>query len=267
MQRRRHDTRNTATTALIATLLGGAVVTSLAPFALLAAQSRPEASSYLRIYLENEGGRPVAGAEVSVKSGRKERAVRADSVGLARFDSLGEGDIEIHVRRLGMKAVTLQTKVQPGDNSVTIFIDETPTVLDERRVTDSRPIRGRHEDFETRLKRGEASAVVTQDQIDKRNPTKLSTMLRGLPGLRINESFGQTVAISNRGAKPVLGTPTDCVMRVMLDGVAMPVYSSLDAIPPGEVFGIEVFHPSRIPPSMSASRTDTWCGVIAIWTR
>ena len=234
----------------------------------LVAQQPAPLSSLLRVYLENESGAPVAGAEVTIRWGRNERVVRADSAGLARFDDLRTGDIEIFVRRLGMNAVTLQTKVQQGENAVTVFVDDSPTVLDERKVTDSRPVKGRHEDFAMRLKRREASAVVTQDQIDKRNPVKLSTMLRGIPGLRIADSLGQTVAISTRGMKPVLGKPVDCVMRVMVDGISMPAAISLDALVPNEVFGIEVFNgAARIPPSMSATRTDTWCGVIAIWTR
>lgn len=234
----------------------------------LVAQQPTPVSSFLRVYLENEAGTPVKGAEVTVKAGRNERVMRADSTGLARFDSVRTGDIEIFVRRLGMKAVTLQTKVQQGDNSVTVFVDETPTLLEERRVTDTRPVVGRHQELEMRLKRQEASSVVLAAEIEKRNPVKLSSMLRRLPGLTIADSLGQTVAISSRGMKPSLMSKVNCIMRVMIDGILMAPQTSLDAIVPTEVYAVEVFNgPARIPPTLSASRTDSWCGLIAIWTK
>lgn len=234
----------------------------------LVAQQPLPVSSLLRVYLENEAGTPVAGAEVTVKTGRNERVMRADSAGLARFDDLKAGDIEIFVRRLGMKAVALQTKVQQGDNSVTVFVDDTPTVLEERKVTDTRPVAGRHQELEMRLKRQEANSVVLAAEIEKRNPVKLSSMLRRVPGLTIGDSLGQAVAISSRGMKPSLMSKVNCVMRVMIDGILMPAQTSLDAIVPSEVYAVEVFNgPARIPPTMSASRTDSWCGLIAIWTK
>lgn len=105
---------------------------------------------------------------------------------------------------------------------------------------------------------------------------QLSRVLRGMAGLRLADSLGNTVAISTRGAKP---TPlpggrssgfalVPCVLRVVLDGVLQPALSNLDAIVPRDVHGIEVYYgPSRLPPEMAGIRTDNWCGVIAIWTR
>ncbi len=166
----------------------------------------------------------------------------------------------------------LLARVEPGENEITINLDGASAMLDEMRVIGNRTVSGRHEDFEMRLKRNDASTVITQAQIEKRNPVALSTMLRGLPGLGIADSLGSKVAISSRGKVMVRSGRenglADCVMRIMVDGIVMPALLSIDYIYPREVYGIEVFNgAARVPVNMGGLRTDNWCGLIAIWTR
>lgn len=241
-----------------------------ASFVSTPAFAQPPASqaAMLRVRLRQQDTVPVIGAEVSVKSGKAEQVVRSDSTGMARVEGLDRGSVEIRVRRIGFKQAMILARVEPGENEVTIELDGTMATLAEKRIIGNRTASGRHEDFEMRLKRNDANAVVTEAQIEKRNPVKLSTMLRGMAGLRLADSLGQTVAISQRGSKLSNGKPVPCVMRIMVDGIVMSPQTSIDGIFPKDVYGVEVFYgPARIPLNVGSMRTDTWCGMIAIWTK
>lgn len=227
-------------------------------------------SLVLRVREETEA--PVANVELTVKSAKVEKSARTDSNGVARFDGFSPGDIEIRVRRVGYRQSEIPARIAAGENDLVIHIDPSTVVLDEMRVVEKHAVVGRLADFEMRLKRGEASAVVTAAQIDKRNPVWLSTMLRGMPGLKIADSLGNKVAISTRGMKLARSGKeiglVDCVYRISLDGVVLPPLSSIDQIIPKDVYGVEIFNgPSRIPPNMGGMRQDSWCGLIAIWTK
>lgn len=236
--------------------------------AVVVAQQPASQAASLRVRLRHQDSLSVVAAEVSVKNGKTEQVVRSDSTGVARVEGLAMGSVEIRVRRVGLKQVMLLARVEPGENEVTISLDGTSAMLDEMRIVGNRTVSGRHEDFEMRLKRNDASAVITRAQIEKRNPVALSTMLRGLPGLRIADSLGSKVAISSRGKVMNKNALVDCVMRTMVDGIVMPALTSIDNVYPREVYGIEVFNgAARIPVNMGGMRTDNWCGMIAIWTR
>jgi hypothetical protein len=48
----------------------------------------------------------------------------------------------------------------------------------------------------------------------------------------------------------------------------MPYGFDLDQISPKDVHGIELFAgAARTPPNLTSIRTDSWCGLIVIWTR
>ena len=116
--------------------------------------------------------------------------------------------------------------------------------------------------------RGEANAVVTRRDIERRGPIALSQMLRGMAGLRLADSSGSTVAISTRGMKVNGGGVVPCVLRVMLDGIVLSASNSIDNVMPNDVYAVEVFYgAARMPPQLAGIRADAWCGLVAIWTR
>lgn len=226
----------------------------------------------LRLKLRQQDESPVAGAEVSVKSGKVERVSRSDASGLVVADGLAAGSVEIRVRRIGFSQAQMLARVALGENEFTINIDGSSVALDEMRVVGNKPVVGRLEDFEMRLKRGDANTVFTWSQIEKRNPIALSQMLRGIPGIQIEDSLGLKIVVSSRGQKMArngLNNFLDkCVLRIAVDGVIMPEITNLDAIVPRDVYGLEVFNgPSRLPPQLGSGRSDNWCGLIAIWTK
>ncbi len=93
-------------------------------------------------------------------------------------------------------------------------------------------------------------------------------MLRSVPGLRINDATRIAVAISTRGKNASAFSLVDCVMQLMIDGTLMPENSDIDALMTRSVYGVEVFSgPASIPLKLKSPRTDSWCGLIVIWTR
>lgn len=191
------------------------------------------ASLRLRVLQGDSVG--VAGATVTVQSLRVQRIARTDSSGRIRVEGLDTGVVDINVRRIGFAAQSMQARIAAGENALTIRVRGTAVILDEQRVIGNRPTSGRYDDLDLRIRRKEASAVVTREEIAKRNPIALSQMLRRLPGVRIAYSLGNSVALSTCGKKLSNGALVDCVLRVMVDGTVLSSLVSIDNMVPNDV--------------------------------
>lgn len=224
----------------------------------------------VRLHIVTQADTPVPLAEVSVNSGKLRVTGRTDSSGVLRIDRLFSGDWHASIRRIGYKETLVDFRIDDGENAFTITLDESASTLAEVKVEAAHAYSARLADYEMRLLHKDASAVVTRADIEKRNPIRLSQMLRAMPGLRIADSLGNMVAISTRGPKPSLfsGAGRDCMLRISVDGIVLPAGADIDNVVPMDVHGVEVFYgPSRVPPGMGGIRLDNWCGLIAIWTR
>ncbi len=220
----------------------------------------------------DESDRPVGTAGIELISRAQRLRAVTDSAGIARIVGLVGDSVTILVRSIGFFSTRIEARVEELGENVTIYLDRQPYGLRAVDVRDNSPSSTRLADFEARLRSRTASASVTRDQIEHRNPVRLSQMLRGISGLRIADSLGSMVAISTRGMKSVPAgggiALVPCVLRVMLDGIVLPALSDLDKVVPRDVHGVEVFFgAASIPPSLGGMRSDNWCGLIAIWTR
>lgn len=241
----------------------------------LRAQARGDSTrAALRLRVLGDANAPVPDADVSLKRDRTVIAVRTDSLGEARLELPMAGLWRATIRRIGFGPANLDLRVGEGENALIVHLDRTTATLDEVRIIANRPSSARLDDFEMRRMRQDASSTITLQDIEKRNPIKLSQVLRTVGGLRIGDSSGNIVAISTRGQKSTLSKGSNtfalvqCVMRVAIDGVTLPALSNIDQVLPKDVYGIEVFNgPARIPPQFGGLRTDNWCGLILIWTR
>jgi hypothetical protein len=260
---------------LLGKMLLSLLLLSMVLAASLGAQSRVSKSDVrtLSVQVIDGADRPVGAAHVELVNGPLRFVASTDSIGRVRFANLVADSIVINIRRIGYFPTRIRThRVDLGDR-ITILLDQHPDVLRAVEVRERMPSVTRLAEFEARLRSGAASAAVTRAQIERRNPVRLSQMLRGVSGLRLADSLGSMVAISTRGMKSV---PTasggfalvPCVMRLMLDGIVLPALTDIDAVVPQDVHGVEVFFgAASIPSAMAGSRTDNWCGLIAIWTR
>lgn len=265
-----HRTLSTSVRRLPCALLA-LIFATIAP---LHAQPRSDSTrAALRLRVLGDGNAPVPDAEVSLKRDRNTVTARTDSLGETRFELPQSGLWRATIRRIGFGPANLDLRVGEGENALIVHLDRTTATLDEVRIIANRPSSARLDDFETRRMRQDASSTITLQDIEKRNPIKLSQMLRTVGGLRIGDSLGNIVAISSRGQKSTLMKNNSlalvqCVMRVAVDGTMLPALSNIDQILPKDVYGVEVFNgPARIPPQFGGLRTDNWCGLILIWTR
>lgn len=243
------------------------VVTATANVSALSA-ANVSTTSALRLHVVNSADKPIPTAEIRVSLGHNVATGRTDSVGVFRIDGLRTGEWHASVRRIGFKETSVDFHLLAGDNVYTIAVDEIPAALTDVKVVAARTVSIRLRDFEARAARGEPSALVTRKEIEKRNPVKLSQLLRGMPGIQVTDQSGSKIAVAARGAVPGKGTVVNCPLRMAVDGMLRPPGSDLDEILPVDVHGVEVYYgPGRLPPQLANFRTDNWCGLIAIWTR
>ena len=253
--------------------LAVAVVGAFVRADVSAQASRVLAQNALRIYVVNDDDHPVALAEVRMSFGARSAVGRTDSTGLFRADGLEPGEWHASVRRIGYSEAQVDLHVAYGENLFTVTVDEVADVLSEVNV-DAKRISIRLADFEARRARREPNAVITREQIRKRDPISLSQMLKSLPGVQVIDDFGAKLAIATRGMVPGHTTPGEgaalvaCPMRISVDGMMRPPGTSLDETVPNDVHGIEVYYgPARLPLQLATFRADKWCGLVAIWTR
>ncbi|MEP6781059.1 MAG: hypothetical protein ABJC26_14285 [Gemmatimonadaceae bacterium] len=232
------------------------------------AQNRTE-PTFVALYIVTQADAPVPLAEVSVNSGKLRVTGRTDSVGVFRVDRLFTGNWHASIRRIGYNEADVDFRIDNGVNAFTITLDESASTLSTIKVEAAPHYSARLAEYEMRLAHKEANAFVTRADIEKRNPIRLSQMLRTMPGLKIMDSLGIMVARSTRGPRPSLLDPERyCMFRISVDGIVMPAGTDIDNTVPMDVHGVEVFFgPSRVPPGMGGIRQDNWCGLIAIWTR
>lgn len=236
-------------------------------------------SALVEISVSTRSGAPLPDATVELvpRSGPS-RTVRTLESGHALVPAVDPGLIRVRARRIGFKAGELAVLVEAGRNTVPIILDEArlPS-LDTVRVMGSKRVLTRHDEFETRRLRGDATASITAEEIQKRNPAQTWQVLTNVPSIKVTERFENgnfvVVASSDRGMISDFGN-VPCFLRVMVDGVMMPADDAAGRPnlsflpPPSSIHGIEVFAGgASIPLQYTGAGAGKWCGLIAIWTK
>ncbi len=208
---------------------------------------------------------PDALLDVLVAKG-KSRLIRADSTGVVLVPGLDAGSLRVRARQLGYAAGELTVMIAPGRNTVPIILDRVrPPTLDTIRVLGNATVLTRHEEFENRRRRGDATAVVTRAEIEARNPVSTWQLLTRLTSVMVVDSADKKVVRTSRR----MSIP--CVVRIGVNGTLLaesePDVRNLP--PPSEVHGIEVFSGiSTAPVQYGAHFTDVpMCGLVMVWTR
>lgn len=149
-------------------------------------------------------------------------------------------------------------------------IPAAPVVLPPLRV-EARPseppakIRG----FERRRRRHPAGVFVDRAEIERRDPRRLSDLLRGVAGITPGRSpagVGRPRVRMDR--TPAVPGRRLCRVRFFVDGMPVPKRGGfrIDDLPPGDVEAIEVYRGvSEVPPRFQ--RREDRCGTVVIWTR
>lgn len=232
----------------------------------------------VEIQVARLGGNALPETNLELIGAGRTRRVITGPGGRALLPEVDPGPVVVRARHVGYSPGDVSVTLTPGRNVVPILMSTvTAPLLDTVRVLGRARTAGiqRHSEFEDRLQLRAASAAFTAADIDKRGPVDAWQMLQNVPGLKIVDS-GMVTAESSRGQKvtPAL-TLVPCYFVVMVDAVEMKPIRPSDAafdlrlLPkPNEIHGIEVFDgPARIPVQYMGARSDTWCGLIMIWTK
>lgn len=214
----------------------------------------------------------LAGVWISATRGERPLAAEySDSAGNFRLTVSGSASFVIHVRRLGYQPIVLRTDELRLGEPLSIAMVAVPATLDEVSVVATGWRSPRLRGFEERARTRAGGTYITRENIDTWQPRRTSdTMLRVL-GARLWDSSGTIVVVSTRGEKVDLRKGVlmgNCVMRVGVDGHIKEWGFAIDMIDPSAIHGIEVYNgPATIPTEFAGMRTDSFCGLVMIWTR
>lgn len=223
----------------------------------------------VRLQVNDAGGRPIPYANVDVGGARR----IADEGGRLGVELRVPQRVALEVRRIGYRAQRFEIHFA-GDTNLTISLDPVVQTLPGATITASEPRRSlllsgfyrRSQDREKGVNRG---YFITEEDIDRRNPTRIMNMLDGIPSIRVMRTC-------TNDADPRCNVPVGvngCPVTVYLDGRRLNslrtnsyVEGLNDLVPPSHVAGIEVYtSPVGTPPEYQP--LGGLCGTIVIWTK
>lgn len=205
-------------------------------------------------------GLPIAGAEISI-AGVVLRA-ETDDRGEFLLGKAAAGSLSMTVRRIGFKPATHTSTIEAGKTSTAdIVLQRIPIVLRPVVVMGKRVYSGRMAGFYQRRDKG-LGHFVTREQIERRNPSQMTDIMRMIPGVRIISRGIGSNTIRIRGSR--------CAPLTWLDGFPLSAGEfDLDAIAPSSLEGMEVYSGmGSLPSEFTAARSaQSMCGTIVLWSK
>ena len=200
---------------------------------------------------------PIRGARVTVVD--RGLAATTDSAGRFAFMGLGAGVFVIEIAAIGYTSGSWRVTLTPG-RVLTHRFDLEPLAFELPEVVvkgKQPPFARRFADFERRRQAG-MGAYLTQEDIERANPTSLIDVLVTIRGV-------QQVCITNDCVAKMVRSPPGCYPQYYIDGQEAPPYFARHT-PPHDVRGVEVYRGSSETPG-EFQGSNSGCGVIAIWTK
>lgn len=237
--------------------------------------------------------RPVVAASVSVPG--RVGAVQSNSRGYFVLSGLPVGEHELSVRHLGYAPLVHQVVVGRGlTTQATIGLSPDPVELAPLVAVATRSRRLEVKGFYDRKYWGELTGggkFFTVEDIERRNPVRISHMIADVPGVRLGNCGMQAHGCQLYGTRISRGfTDQGCKMNIFVDGnlvirgsderQAARVPPSIlrmsrmvkenetinDYVLPVEIAGLEVYTGAASLPA-EFSGHDARCGAVVIWTK
>jgi hypothetical protein len=105
---------------------------------------------------------------------------------------------------------------------------------------------------------------VTRAEIEERHASRLSDIVRNLPGVRIDRRGARGATLRFNASA---NDRRDCFPQYWVDG-QVARGADIDDFPPGDVHGIELYSgPAKTPLAFSSTGTARNCGTVVIWTK
>jgi hypothetical protein len=220
--------------------------------------------------VSDSGFRPVAAANVN---GPGSRRAATDDEGRFRLRLDTREAAVLEIRRFGFAPTRLGVDAG-GDTTVTATLLANTQQLEAVRVRAAAPTSAKLHGFEERLRLRERGITfgtfITEDQIERRNPTFITQMLLDIPSISVERVPPVGYAVFARGST----FTSRCDAAVFLDGVRVlghlpkgEGYVAIDDIVnPAQIAGIEVYRTGfDAPPQFQALTSG--CAVVVIWTK
>lgn len=222
-----------------------------------AAQDTTESDStgVLGRLVARENRHPIASARVQIVG--THTTTTTDSAGGFELLGLPPGVVVVEIRAPGYQPGTWRITLAPKqvllhEFQLDLLAYQLPGVVveGERRQV-------RFADFERRRRSGIGS-FVTQEQIERANPTSLIDILVTVRGV-------EQICLTNDCVAKMVRSPPGCYPQYFLDGEESTPYFARHT-PPRDVKGVEIYRGSSEIPGEFLG-TNSGCGVIAIWTK
>lgn len=234
--------------------------------AAAAAQQRDTTGAIQVVVHAEEGGGPVAGANVELMG--LGRAQNADSAGVVRFRNLPPGPLLVQIRKLGFAAERFPVTVARGDTLVVEVDLQTEAVrLASVTATARYSSALRNTGFFERQAAG-IGAYATRAQWEHRGHLEISDVVRRMRGIRVARTGdGRTLLLPSRPLASLGGCAS---AQVYVDGVQLafdPRHDDINnmvSLP--EVEAVEVYAGGAEVPAQY-NMTGSSCAVVLIWRR
>ncbi|MEO7217724.1 MAG: TonB family protein, partial [Gemmatimonadaceae bacterium] len=205
-------------------------------------------------------GAGIVGAQITIAGSEIHAA--SDTAGQFVLARVPAGATTLLVRRLGFAPASV-TVIVVRDSTVhtSVIISEVSLGLAPVVVRAERPpsYTGYMAGFYKRRDEG-FGHFITGDEIEQRNPGRLTDMLRSIPGVSVMPGYVDS-RVRMRGNR--------CAPLVWIDGTAAAAAEfDVDVLMPTSIAGIEIYTGvATVPPQFVMPFGRTSCGTIIIWSR
>lgn len=228
------------------------------------AQTSGRGTAVLTGRVLDPSGAPLANARVAVEA--DDAATTTDNQGAFRLGGLRTGTRALSVRRLGFASKDAPVDVSAtAPRRVTVTLEHYVAILDAVRVSAIRDIGLQRVGFTDR-QRSSFGKFFGPDEIARRNPQRLSTLLETAPSLRMGTNAD--------GKRYVTGRHNGCVAYYVngfrwFSTNPADLDMSPDAFLSGAELGaVEVYDELSAPAEyIRISRNGEPCAVVVIWTK
>ena len=210
----------------------------------------------------SDGGRPLAGARISIRNGPSSSA---DERGAFTLTGIPTGTRMLDVRAVAYAPAELPVDVVEGGAPLRIELATLKSVLDTVKVRANLSVNRDYEGFLRRQKHGGAGRFIATEEIARRNPIFAVDMLRSMPGILIVRDDNQYDILAQRSPQNFF-TPF-CRVAVFVNGNPLrePTVNDLNAyLRPHQMLGVEVYDAGAAPAEFSRRNG---CGVVVVWTK
>ena len=277
-------------------------------------EERKPAMAALRGYVRDGTGAPAIGAKVAGTWNRlvaasaqaapvvqEQAATRTDSAGRYGICGLPAG-VSLTIRATSDDRRSLPQPITLPENQITVLdlmvgtqavvASVEPSKIGTQAVSAAPPRNQAVVGFDRRRRRG-TGAFLSRTQIERSRATRLTDLLRMMPGVTVGSSNDGMLIVEIRGAKrlsidqppppairsdsgapppqpaaPVSGqfSVKKCAAAFLLDGLPIDGGSGIDLEMHSEnIYGLEVYSGGQVPIEYGGRHSE--CGVVMIWTR